>query len=122
MFEKLTQEPYLSEYSVEILSSPATGGPWVITMEDVVSQEEADRLIQLGAEEGYARSADVGKMKADGTSESDVNTGRTSHNAWCVGPCYVSYFKIPPHKYTLSMSIPTLTLSFYRIVHYLVLD
>ena len=33
MFNKLTQEPYLSQYSVQILSSPATNGPWVITME-----------------------------------------------------------------------------------------
>lgn len=69
MFEKLTQEPYLSEYSVEILSSPATNGPWVITMENVVTAEEAERLIELGSEEGYERSTDVGKMKADGTTE-----------------------------------------------------
>ena len=41
MFQKLTQEPYLSKYEVEILSSPAkNGGPWVITMENVVTQEE----------------------------------------------------------------------------------
>lgn len=69
MFEQLTQEPYLSEYSVEILSSPATGGPWVITMENVVTPEEAERLIELGGEEGYERSTDVGKMKLDGTTE-----------------------------------------------------
>lgn len=69
MFEQLTQEPYLSEYGVEILSSPATNGPWVITMENVVSEDEALRLIELGSEEGYERSTDVGKMKMDGTTE-----------------------------------------------------
>lgn len=78
MFEKLTKEPYLTKYSVETLSSPATGGPWVITMDDIVTAEEAERLIELGAKEGYVRSSDVGKMNADGTHEKDVNSGRTS--------------------------------------------
>lgn len=67
MFEKLTQEPYLSEYGVEVLSSPATNGPWVITMENVISADEAEQLIELGGAEGYERSEDVGKMRADGT-------------------------------------------------------
>lgn len=88
MFEKLTQEPYFSEYSVEVLSSPATGGPWVVTMDNVVSAEEAERLIELGAGEGYERSTDVGKMKVDGTTERKVSTGRTSTNAWCQHECY----------------------------------
>ena len=49
MFRRLTAEPFLSEYSVEILSSPdTTGGPWVITMENVVKEDEAERLIELG--------------------------------------------------------------------------
>ena len=45
---------------------------------DVVSEEEAEQLIELGAVEGYTRSTDVGKMKADGTTESKVSSGRTS--------------------------------------------
>lgn len=49
MFERLTSEPYLSQYSVEILSSPQkTRGPWVITMDNVVTEEEAITLIELG--------------------------------------------------------------------------
>jgi prolyl 4-hydroxylase len=88
MFRKLTQEPYLSRHSVEVLSSPETNGPWVITMENVVTQDEAIRLIDLGAEEGYKRSADVGALKADGTFEEAVNSGRTSSNAWCQHECY----------------------------------
>lgn len=113
MFEKLTQEPYLSKHSVETLSSPATDGPWIITMENVVTEDEAERLIELGAVEGYKRSTDVGKMKADGTTEryieqrratrvvsmlivffclialpSKVSTRRTSSNAWCQHDCY----------------------------------
>lgn len=50
MFEKLTSEPYLSQYSVQTLSSPATGGPWVIQLDNVLSKEEADHLIELGGE------------------------------------------------------------------------
>ncbi len=49
MFTRLTLEPYLSEYSVQVHSSPTTtGGPWVITMENVVKEDEAERLIELG--------------------------------------------------------------------------
>ena len=73
MFEKLTGEPYLSKYQVQTLSSPATDGPWVITMENMLSEDEAERLIEFGAVEGYERSTDVGKMKADGTTERQVD-------------------------------------------------
>jgi len=89
MFVRLSKEPYLSQYETKILSSPeTTGGPWVVTMENVVSQEEADHLIELGAIQGYNRSSDVGKLKADGTFDYHVNSGRTSTNAWCKAGCY----------------------------------
>ena len=89
MFIKLTSEPYLSTYSVEILSSPhKNGGPWVITMENVINETEAEQLIELGSIEGYKRSSDVGKLNADGTFQSEVNEGRTSTNAWCQNTCY----------------------------------
>ena len=42
-------EPYLSKYSVEILSSPSTtGGPWVLQFDNLLSKTEADHLIELG--------------------------------------------------------------------------
>ena len=94
MFIRLTQEPYLSKYDVKILSSPdgdnktILEGPWVITMENVLSKEEAETLIRLGGEEGYKRSSDVGKLNADGTHERKVNEGRTSSNAWCQNACW----------------------------------
>ena len=62
--------------------------PWVIVLENFLSQHEADRLIELGMEEGYQRSSDVGEIKYDGTHEQNVNNGRTSHNSWCSGVCY----------------------------------
>ena len=84
MFEHLVSEPIASEYPVTILSRD----PWVITLDDVISEEESERLIQLGAVEGYERSEDVGAKRADGTYGSMVSTGRTSSNAWCVDECY----------------------------------
>jgi hypothetical protein len=52
MFEPLTQEPYVSQYQVQILSRD----PWVITMENVIKEDEAERLIELGANEGCQQS------------------------------------------------------------------
>lgn len=99
MFERITTDPAYQKYQPNILSRPellpydteanATYklGPWVITLENFVQQDEAERLIELGAVEGYKRSADVGRLKFDGTHEEFVNEGRTSSNAWCVNDC-----------------------------------
>ena len=37
------------------------GDPWVITFDNLLSDEEFDDLIQLGNKEGYERSKDIGK-------------------------------------------------------------
>jgi len=87
MFEKLTVEPFKTQYSVNVLSSPKTNGPWIVTLDDVFSQEEALRLIEYGYIFGHERSMDVGDQREDGTYENDVNDGRTSSNAWCVREC-----------------------------------
>jgi len=64
-------------------------GPWVVTFENFVSDEEADRLIAAGHKIGYERSSDVGVELPDGSHEKDISDGRTSHNAWCeVEECY----------------------------------
>ena len=84
-FQKLTSEPYRSKYDVEILSSPeTTKGPWIIQMENVISQEEAESLIRLGGVEGYQESKNVGKTLANGEFESVLSTSRTSSNSWYV--------------------------------------
>mmetsp|Transcript_19394 Transcript_19394/g.22169 ORF Transcript_19394/g.22169 Transcript_19394/m.22169 type:complete len:483 (+) Transcript_19394:58-1506(+) len=90
MFEKLLT---FKEYTPVVLSRPnATSpevynGPWVVEMISFLTEEESNTLIQLGAGEGYAQSADVGKRKFDGTFDKKVNTGRTSTNAWCQNEC-----------------------------------
>ena len=60
----------------------------VITIDDFITDEECDRLIELGGKQGYGRSTNVGKMKFDGTFEEKTSKTRTSHNAWCTEECY----------------------------------
>jgi prolyl 4-hydroxylase len=57
--------------------------PWVITFDNFITAEECEALIALGYKEGYARSADVGGQKFDGTVEAVQSERRTSENAWC---------------------------------------
>ena len=98
MFEKLTSEPYAAQYETQVLASPegdkdgdnsnTMNRPWVITLENIITEEEALKLIELGAVEGYKRSSDVGRLRADGSHESSINSGRTSTNSWCLNQCY----------------------------------
>lgn len=74
------------EYDVTVLSSPSSSngaGPWVITLENVVSPAEAQRLVELGYDAGYERSTEVGRVHSDGSVDKDVTPARTSTNAWC---------------------------------------
>lgn len=84
MFERLTSEPYKTQHDVQILSRD----PWVITMENVVLPEEAERLIELGELEGYKQSITVGKLDVEGKHERKKTERRTSTNAWCKNECY----------------------------------
>lgn len=81
------------EVDEEELAVPSGGNavvedrPWVVTMENFVSPEECERLIELGGLRGYERSQDVGKRRFDGTYEGYENEFRTSENAWCHEEC-----------------------------------
>lgn len=57
--------------------------PWVITLDDLFTDEECDTLVQLGYKYEYKRSEDVGAQKFDGTFDSVKSESRTSENAWC---------------------------------------
>lgn len=94
MFERLTTDPYYEKFNPTILSRPGQpigqfeDGPWVVTLHNVLSEEEADRLIELGGVRGYEQSYDVGAKKFDGSYDKHLNKERTSTNAWCVEACY----------------------------------
>jgi hypothetical protein len=101
-FTNLTTMDEYKQYGVKVLSAPdylpgdsaekevdyLVNGPWAVLLENFISDEEADRLIELGAAEGYVRSSDVGKEKVDGTFDHHIGYGRTSHNSWCQKECY----------------------------------
>lgn len=86
-FERIVNDPDFEKYEPTILSKPPNG-PWMLQLENFLSDEEAERLIELGHEQTYERSADVGERQADGTYTKKVYGGRTSTNAWCIKECY----------------------------------
>jgi len=62
-------------------------GPWVITVDQFITDDETTRLIELGGHEGYERSTDVGKKLFDGSFDAKESKTRTSQNAWCNNDC-----------------------------------
>jgi prolyl 4-hydroxylase len=85
-FERIMSEKEFEQYKPIALSKPPEG-PWLVMFENAINDLEAQRLIELGGERGYERSADVGEEKEDGTFGKNVNSGRTSTNAWCISEC-----------------------------------
>lgn len=100
MFTKLTTDPHYSQYQPAILSRPPedlTGlvpvvhdtrvpkgdAPWVVSLENFLTPEECDRLIELGGQVGYKQSYEVGNENFDGTYQAKSTDDRTSYNAWC---------------------------------------
>jgi prolyl 4-hydroxylase len=85
---KALSRPKVTRNGTEV-ESVEHDGPWVVLLENFVTEEEADRLVELGKDQGYERSADVGKENPDGSHDSLVSDSRTSHNTWCQEPsCY----------------------------------
>merc|ERR1712157_95453 len=82
------------DYNVTVHSGPEEGKgtdyeqpPWVITIDDFLTEEECATLIELGRVEGYERSKDVGPKEVDGSFTPMESQGRTSENAWCSKRC-----------------------------------
>jgi len=94
-FERVVSDEEFAKYNITVHSRPrrpdddetVKDGPWIITFEDFISPEEADRFIQLGGLEGFKRSTDVGRLKADGSYTEEVHSTRTSTNSWCLETC-----------------------------------
>jgi prolyl 4-hydroxylase len=86
LYESITTNPAFDQYGIKVLSRPSYApgdtaetadyqlGPWVVVFENIMTDEEADRIIELGSKEGYNPSP-VGASYAAGM--------RTSTNAWC---------------------------------------
>jgi hypothetical protein len=99
-FQNLTTDEQYSKYEPHVWSRPSylpgdtsetadyKEGPWIVTLENVVTEEEANLLIQWGETSGWERSTDGGEVQPDGTWESTFIEGRTSQQAWCDDKCY----------------------------------
>jgi prolyl 4-hydroxylase len=95
MFERITTEPYYQKYAPTILSRPlndesGSNNPWLVQLDNFLSEKECKQMILLGSEQGYKRSEDVGPKKFDGTYDGTKSEGRTSSNAWCLDSCYAN--------------------------------
>jgi prolyl 4-hydroxylase len=80
--------------TLTVLSHPGmkvndSAAPWVLQIEDFLTSEECDTLIELGSQRGYQRSTGLNMTKnLDGTYSNIVEDVRTSSNAWCLEECY----------------------------------
>jgi len=101
MFERIVTEPWYQQFEPVVLSRPyyAEGdtaanatyriGLWLIMFDNALSDEEADRMIELGGTEGYQRSTGVGELKSDGNYVATTSSSRTSTNAVSVSRCEI---------------------------------
>ena len=81
------------DYNVEILSRPGGGtgeptdkvidGPWVVALDNFLSSEECDKLIEVGQSLGYEPSLETQTLANGNLDEDRVTESRTSTNAWC---------------------------------------
>jgi len=73
----------LSErYKVNVVSTD----PWVVTMDDFLSNEEIDAILESVGDK-WERSTDTGKSNEFGETGRVLSRSRTSMNAWCRGDC-----------------------------------
>jgi len=61
--------------------------PWIITIDDFISAEEADIIISIPPQSAWIQSTAAGAYQADGLIKREVSETRTSRNAWCQAGC-----------------------------------
>lgn len=128
MFETLTTDLYYKEnYDIEVVLRPGTNidndhendSPWVVTVDNFLTEEECETLIRLGGEQGYEQSKDVGAKKFDGSYDANLSPGRTSTNAWCVDSCFDHEItKRVLHKIANITGIPDAHSEFLQLLRY----
>lgn len=125
-FETLTTSQEFQQYEPKVLSRPdyingdtnetATYviGPWIVTLENVITPEECERLIELGHVEGFQSSA-----IADGTATGYQSSTRTSSNAWCQFKCYNDTLAQSALKRVTEVSmIPETNSEYWQLLRY----
>ena len=79
-------------------------GPGVIAIDDFISDEEAEHMIQIGDEAGLEGSSGTGAKQADGSFKREHTDYRTSLNSWLMGK-----FMTDPTVRTIDARIGNLT-------------
>ena len=92
LFTSWATDDKFETYKPMVHSSPGgefggADGPWVITFDNFMSDDEADSIWQGGEISGFERSTDQGKTNDAGEMEKVVSKTRTSSNAWCNQKC-----------------------------------
>jgi hypothetical protein len=84
MFDRLEHDPALSNKfkGVNVLSR----SPFVVTIDDFMTSEEADALISAGGVK-WERSTDTGTSNKFGETGRVLSEKRTSSNSWCRDEC-----------------------------------
>ena len=94
MYERIVRD--FGQYEPVIHSKPGgdpsdptvRDGPWIVTLESFLSQEEAQNLIQIAEHHGLEPSIGRVVQMADGTYERTPTKYRTSSSAYCFDECY----------------------------------
>lgn len=71
------------QYTVHKLSSD----PWVIAIDNVLSDQETDEMINIAHTTGFEGSTTTGEVDETGTINRMTDQDRTSMQAWCQGAC-----------------------------------
>ena len=95
MFERIISEDKFKVYNPKVWSRPAWeeanpdyyDTPWIVSLDNFISDEEIERLLEIAADHGYERSDDGGEYLEDGSFVTHFMDLRTSYNSWC-GTCY----------------------------------
>lgn len=85
MFQRITTDPAIIEQFQPTIYSR---DPWIVTLENIATEEECKVMIEAGQKRGYEKSKDVGSRNFDGTYGSTESKDRTSSNTWCVDECF----------------------------------
>jgi prolyl 4-hydroxylase len=92
MFERILTDPQFKDYQPVALSRPSSAttsdAPYIVQLDNVLSAEECETMVQLGADQGYKNSTEVGKKtRFDGKRDSTLSERRTSQTTWCKSEC-----------------------------------
>jgi hypothetical protein len=95
MFQRIVQDPrYQDEYHTQVLSSPQmtdgseadgkTTKPWIVMLENFLSSQETDQLIELGAQHGYMNSE---MSKEESENDDNNESWGLPLISWCDDEC-----------------------------------